>query len=187
MAQPHEMPPPARNGGSTVSDDDLREALSELAPKVRRYLLGLCGDAHRADDLAQQALAKAWAKRESFAGRSSLTTWVYTIARNHWRDQLRRKPRPEVPMNPSVQHASPQPGPAGQLARAEFRRALASALDALPADQREALALRESDGLSFPEIARMLSLPVGTVKSRVRYALLKLADALEPFGRELDS
>lgn len=186
MTHPAKMPPPAPDGESTGSDDHVREALSELAPRVRRYFFGLCGDWHHADDLAQQALTKAWAKRSSFAGRSSLATWVYTIARNHWRDQLRRKPRPEVAMTESIQHISTSPGPAGQAARAEFRRALASAMDALPADQREALALRESDGLSFPEIARLLSLPVGTVKSRVRYALLKLADALEPFGQELD-
>ena len=76
-------------------------------------------------------------------------------------------------------------GPPGQLLQRELAHAVQAAMATLPDEQREALALRESDGLSFAEIAQMLGLPVPTVKSRVRYALLKLADQLQPYRESL--
>jgi RNA polymerase sigma factor (sigma-70 family) len=71
--------------------------------------------------------------------------------------------------------------PVEQLQRQELASVLAAAMHALPDPQREALALRESDGLTFGQIASVLDLPVTTVKSRVRYALAKLADELRSY------
>ena len=68
--------------------------------------------------------------------------------------------------------------------RGELAAAVAAAMEKLPALQREALALRESDGLTFRQIAELLGIPAATVKSRVRYALSKLADKLKPFAPE---
>lgn len=69
--------------------------------------------------------------------------------------------------------------------RSELAGAVRLAMDKLPADQREALALRESEGLSFKDVAEILDIPVATAKSRVRYALLKLADELRPLQSEI--
>jgi RNA polymerase sigma-70 factor (ECF subfamily) len=164
----------------------MRAALVAAAPAVRRFLFTMCGDWHQADDLAQEALLRAWRKRESYNGRAAVQTWVFTIARNHWLDRLRRgrsAPRVELSMHEhSV--ADRSPGPREAASRAEFRSAVSAALAALPAEQREALALRESEGLTFAQAADVLGVPVGTVKSRVRYALLKLAEKLEPFRGE---
>ena len=77
--------------------------------------------------------------------------------------------------------------PAGAAERDELRSAIDAAAARLPEEQREALALRESSGLSFRQIGRMLGVPTATVKSRVRYALLKLAKDLERFAPELES
>ena len=170
-------------------DIDLRLALTEAGPAVRRYLFGMCDDWSEAEDLAQGALLKAWAKRESFDGRAHPRTWIFTIARNHWRDRLRRRRvRPkEQPMDEQLAIPASSPSPMAAAARGELAGAIDAALAALPSEQREALAMRESEGLTFTQIAEALGLPAATVKSRVRYALIKLADKLEPFRRELES
>jgi len=178
---------PGANAG--VSASAFRRGLGDAGPAVRRYLFGMCGDWDLADDLAQGALLKAWRRRASFDGRAKLTTWVFAIARNHWLDELRgRRTRPrEQTMPEDATTATPHPGPHATAALGELRLAVAAAMEKLPAEQREALALRESEGLKFREIAELLDVPLATVKSRVRYALLKLAEELEPYRSELES
>ncbi len=166
----------------------LRAALDEAGPAVRRYLFGLCGDWDQAEDMAQEALLKAWRGRARFAGRANVRTWVFTIARNHWLDQLRRRrvrPREEL-MTEAPIHASTEPAPPTAAHRGELAEAIERAVADLPEPQREALALRESEGLTFGQIGEVLGVPAATAKSRVRYALLRLADTLAPYGPELD-
>ena len=168
-----------------------RAQLVEAAPAVRRFLFGLCGNWHRSEDLSQEALLTAWRKRDSFDGRACLRTWVFTIARNHWLMGLRqqaRRPR-EEPMDESRQtgFSEKAAAPEAAAARGELAEAIAAALGRLPAEQREVLAMRELGGLTSVQVAAVLGLPLGTVKSRVRYAMLKLAQELEPFRQELES
>jgi len=167
----------------------MRAVFVKAAPAVRRYLFGTCGDWHEAEDLAQEALLKAWRARQSFDGRADLKTWIFTVARNHWRDRLRRRrarPTEQTVDEESVVVAS-RHNPAAVVQRSELAEAIERAVAALPAEQREALALRESEGLTFTQIGQMLGVPTATVKSRVRYALLKLARELKAFARELES
>jgi RNA polymerase sigma-70 factor (ECF subfamily) len=163
--------------------DEVRAAVIEAATSVRRFLFGMCGDWDRAEDLAQEAALKAWRGRESFNGRSDVRTWLFTIARNHWIDSLRRRasaPREEsMEQEPAAATESHSPSAAAE--RTELAGAVRAAMGKLPVEQREALSLRESRGLTFRQIAEMLGVPTATVKSRVRYALLKLADELEPY------
>ena len=169
---------------------DLRRRLGESAAAVRRYLFGLCGSWPLAEDLAQEALLKAWRARDRFAGRASVRTWLFTIARNHWRDQLRRKKTA-----PEIDAIDPQPAitdpraqrPDAPARRAELAAAVRAAVAELPAEQREVLALREARELTFAEIAEVLNVPVSTVKSRARYALGKLAETLGDYRTELDA
>lgn len=165
-----------------------RDRLEQIAPAVRRYLFGMCGDWSLAEDLAQEAMLKAWRNRAGFDGRSEVGTWVFAIARNCWLDHLRR--RKAAPTMMSVTQDMPLPArhepPGAGIWRAELSVALSGAMARLPDDQREALSLRESQGLSFTQISQLLDIPVATAKSRVRYALMKLAVELEPFGRHLE-
>jgi RNA polymerase sigma-70 factor (ECF subfamily) len=169
--------------------DALREALVGAAPAVRGFLFGLCGDWHEAEDLAQDSLLAAWGGRAGFDGRCGVRTWLFAIARNRWIDRLRRGRAREglrtMELTPTI--SSNTPAPATTAGRNEFADALAAAITRLPGDQREALMLRENSGLSFTQMADVLHLPAATVKSRVRYALLKLAEELKPFRSELES
>jgi RNA polymerase sigma-70 factor (ECF subfamily) len=162
----------------------VRVAIDQAADSVRAYLFGMTANWHDAEDLAQAAMLKAWQKREQFSAQADAKTWIFTIARNHWRDALRTRSR--TPGHESMHdghdiYFAAAANPVEQLQQQELAAALAAAMVALPDAQREALALRESDGLTFPQIASVLDLPVATVKSRVRYALAKLADELRSY------
>ncbi len=192
LPMPPEAPVPGGRGpwaARAGHEGVLRTAIEAMAAPARRFLFGMCGSWDQAEDMVQEAMLKAWSRRESFDGRSDARTWLFAIVRNHWLDCLRKK------MSRTAQSAQPletaQPladrhaGPPGQLLQRELAHAVQAAMATLPDEQREALALRESDGLSFAQIAQMLGLPVPTVKSRVRYALLKLADQLQPYRESL--
>ena len=175
---------PAGAGPSRAAEgaDSLRQELTGSAGGVRRFLFALCRDWHQAEDLAQEALLKAWAGRGSFNGRSSVRTWVCAVARNLWLDQLRRKTLRPNDLPAADDLPGPAAGPADQAQQAELSAALAAALRSLPPEQHEALALRESGLLTFEEIAQVLGVPAATVKSRVRYGLMKLAEQLRAFA-----
>lgn len=183
-------PPLAAERATALSQAQptLRAAIEEAAPAVRRFLFGMCGDWHLAEDIAQGALLKAWARRESFDGRSEARTWIFAIARNHWLDMLRRhRVAKEEAMPEHLTPVDPAPSPAAQVAAKEAAVLVRAALGKLPPEQREVLALRESQGLTFVQIAQTLNIPTATAKSRARYALLRLAQELEPLGREWES
>jgi len=176
-------------GGSGSGAEPLRRAIAEAFGPVRRYMYLQCGTWHEAEDVAQEALLRAWRSRDSFDGRAEARTWIFTIARNHWRDRLRRKrSRPQVqPMTEAMELPEASPTPHAAAARSELCEAVRLAVAALPAEQREALALREGQGLKFRQVAAVLEIPIATAKSRVRYALLKLADELSRFRPEAQS
>ena len=179
VGQAHETPVA---GG----EDSVRRAIAQAFVPVRRFCFLQGGSWHEAEDIAQEALLRAWKGRARFDGRADPKTWIFAIARNCWRDRLRRKRRRprEHPMTEAMELTDTQPPPHAGLAREELGRAVRRALLTLPAEQREALALRESRGLKFRQVAEVLGVPVATAKSRVRYALLKLADELQGFRQE---
>ena len=167
---------------SPQDEPALRAAITDAAAAVRRYLFGMCGRWELAEDLAQEALLKAWSRRDSFGGRCDVRTWIFTIARNHWLDALRKKRLARTQDGSAMEQVADNLPPVHHsLAHAEMAAALAKAVAGLPEEQREALALRESEGLTFNQIAELTNVPAATVKSRVRYALLKLADELAAF------
>ncbi len=186
---PHTAVPPATGAGEGPDDERMRSALNEAAGGVRRFVFGMCGDWDLAEDLAQESLLKAWAKRATFAGRSGVRTWLFTIARNAWRDRLRRKrTRPESePMDQAADIPANTPDPSAPAMRGELAAAVHAAMERLPDEQREVLALRESEGLTFAQIAELLDIPLATAKSRARYALLKLSEDLHDYRAELDA
>ena len=159
-----------------LDDTTFKRELTELIPHLRAFARSLCGDASMADDLAQDAMLKAWHARESFQAGTNMKAWAFTILRNIFYSEKRRSWR-RAPLDPEVAEAtlvSPaNPGDGLDLL------ALRNALNLLPDDQREALILVGAGGLAYEEAADVCGCAVGTIKSRVSRARKAVMELLE--------
>lgn len=159
--------------------------IETLVPALRRYARALTGNADQADDLVQDCLERAIAKQSLWRPIGPVRPWLYRIMINlHRNDRRRRRgsPEPEALDLLSFEPASPATQGA-RLALAET----ASALDSLPADQREALLLVALEGLSYAEAAGALDIPVGTLMSRISRAREALRTMVDGPGPKLRS
>ena len=158
------------------------------ATQDRRELTGYCsrilGSASDADDAVQETMLRAWTRRDSFEGRSSVHSWIYRIATNVCLDMLRRRNRRALPMDldglevlPHDQDLQAEADPADLVAdRDEIQWALLVALQALPSRQRAVLILREVLRWSAPEVADLLGTTVASVNSALQRARATLAN-----------
>jgi RNA polymerase sigma-70 factor (ECF subfamily) len=153
----------------------LRESLVAEMGSLRAFAVSLCGDKERADDLVQETLFKAWNHLESFKEGTNLKAWLFTILRNTYFSE-RRKRRREVEDADGVYAArlATHPAQHGHMDMQDFR----AALTRLPDDQREALVLVGAAGFSYEEAAEISGCAVGTIKSRVNRARNRLASML---------
>ena len=156
-------------------NSSLRDDLVAAIPNMRAFAISLCGNRDRADDLVQEALVKAWNHLDSFEEGTNLRAWLFTILRNTYFSECRRRRR-EVEDRDGAKAAdlSVHPEQLGHLDMQDFR----IALDELPLDQREALVLVGAAGFSYEEAAQISGCAVGTIKSRVNRARSKLAHLL---------
>lgn len=156
------------------------ELFGHFAPRVKAYLMRLGTPAPEADELAQEVMITVWRRAEIFdAARASASTWIFTIARNRRIDAIRRRRRPEIDPNDPIFVPDPEPAPDAVLETAEREDRLRGALRTLPGEQRELLDRAFFVGQSHSEIAAATSLPLGTVKSRLRLAFGRLRKVLE--------
>ncbi len=157
-----------------------RELYLAYGPRVKAYMMRKGADAGTAEDLAQETLITVWRKAALYAhDKGSMTTWVFAIARNLRIDRLRREvPWQELPEG-RLAEASEEPLPDEAMAEKERQHRVKAALDALPPEQKEVVALAYLEGLSHSEIAERLGMPLGTVKSRMRIAYQKIRQTLE--------
>jgi RNA polymerase sigma-70 factor (ECF subfamily) len=158
-----------------------REAFDELYRRYSRPVLGLAlrrlGDRGRAEDAVQDAFAAIWRSAASYdPARGQGGAWLYTVARNAIVDGARR--RPEPPME-APDEASAESGPPEQAEAAWLAWRVHGALEHLPEHERPVIELAYWGGLSQSEISAFLHVPLGTVKTRTRSALARLADLLE--------
>ncbi|HEY2886871.1 MAG TPA: sigma-70 family RNA polymerase sigma factor [Rhizomicrobium sp.] len=166
--------------------DSFKAELLELVPYLRAFARSLSGRHEGADDLAQEALVKAWQSRDSFVPGTNLKAWLFTILRNQFYSERRRAWR-QVPWD--AENADAIPGNSDDQGWAAELSDIARALQALPAEQREALILVGAGGFAYEEAAQISNCAVGTVKSRVaraRRALIAILDgnqALPPSDR----
>ena len=163
-----------------VADGD-RDAFDELYRRYARPVLGLAlrrlGDRGRAEDAVQEVFASVWRSADSYRPeRGAGAPWLYTIARNAIVDGLRRTPEPATE---TPERAADEPGPADHAESTWVAWRVHRALEELPEHERPVIDLAYYGGLSQSEIADFLHLPLGTVKTRTRSALARLADALE--------
>jgi RNA polymerase sigma-70 factor, ECF subfamily len=141
---------------------------------IWRFLRRLLGDAATAEDVTQETFLRVYRCLPDYAFRSSFTAWVFQIARNAGIDELRARARRDR-LAPTLAASSAR-APVATTGRAgETRVEIEAALATLSVDLREALLLVEVLGLRYAEAATVLSLPVGTVKSRVFTARMRLA------------
>jgi RNA polymerase sigma-70 factor (ECF subfamily) len=148
-------------------ENQFREELTALIPHLRAFSRSLCGNATLADDVAQDAMLKAWKARERFKPGSNMKAWTFTILRNQFYSIKRRSWRatslePEVAEQTIVANTDPEQS----VHLNELRRGLSMLKD----DQREALILVGASGLSYEEAAEICGCAVGTIKSRVSRA-----------------
>lgn len=152
-----------------------RSALSDTIPNLRAFGRALSGNRDMADDLVQETLVKAWQNRESFAEGSNLKAWLFTILRNTYLSDLRKRKREVADSDGLI--AGMVGVPDGQSSHMELVD-FAKAFQKLPPDQREALVLVGAEGLPYEEVASMCGCPVGTIKSRVNRARQRLSELL---------
>lgn len=173
----------------SVSDETLyaglaagdRDATDAFVARFQRRLYGLArsitGDDRVAEDVAQEALLRAWRHASAYdPRRGSVATWLLTITRNLAIDEIRvRRPAafdPEVLI--AMAAPSPDRGPDDLAAVSEDVTRLREALTTLPSDQRRAIVLAGVLGLSGREVAEHESIPLGTAKTRIRAAMIRL-------------
>jgi RNA polymerase sigma-70 factor, ECF subfamily len=144
-------------------------------PTLRAFAVSLCGNLDRADDLVQETLLKAWKNLDTFEEGTNLRAWLFTILRNHYFSELRKRRREVEDVDGKMTASlSVHPAQHGHLDMQDFRKALST----LPADQREALVLVGAVGMSYEEAAGVAQCAVGTIKSRVNRARSKLVEML---------
>ncbi len=158
---------------------DMQVELAKLVPNLRAFARSLSGNPDHADDLVQETLVKAWKHRASFAPGSNLKAWLFTILRNAFLSE-RRKRKLEVEDKDGVfaGRMSVHGEQLGHMDMVDFTKAL----DMLPSEQKEALLLIGAEGFSYEEAALMCGCAVGTIKSRVNRARVRLAQALNIDG-----
>lgn len=173
----------------TPSDGDLvarvlngdRDAYAGLLARhqdgLYRHAIRMVGAPDVAADLIQSALIKAYTNLARCREPERFGSWLFRILSNRCKDYLKSRRRRDTSLEESWPDEAPDP--AEDAARAELRRAVAAALDRLPASQREAFVLKHVEGLSYEEIAERLGTSVGSLKMRVFRARDTLQELLE--------
>jgi RNA polymerase sigma-70 factor (ECF subfamily) len=153
----------------------LRDTMLGAVPSLRAFAISLCGNVDRADDLVQETLLRALANINSFQPGTNMSAWLFTILRNLFRSEYRKRRREVEDSDGSyAETLKSQPEQTSRVEFEEFRTALAK----LPSDQREALILVGASGFSYEEAAEICGCAVGTIKSRVNRARTRLGQLL---------
>src|SRR3954465_12241875 len=162
-------------------DPPVRDTILGAVPRVRAFAISLRGNVDRADDLVQETLLRALANINSFQPGTNMSAWLFTILRNLFRSEYRKRRREVEDGDGSyAETLKSQPEQSSRVEFEEFRVALAK----LPPDQREALILVGAPGFSYEEAAAICECAVGTIKSRVNRARTRLSELLSIDGSD---
>ena len=162
--------------------DDDQHAFGELVRRHQSPVRGLLrqltrADVELADDLAQETFIRAYKNIRNFRGEAKFSTWLYRIAYNVFRDQARKR-KELVGIDEAQWQSEADP----QTADPALRHDLMSALNSLPLHERSAIVLCCQNGLSHDEAARVLEIPLGTVKTNILRGREKLKKILAAWG-----
>jgi RNA polymerase sigma-70 factor (ECF subfamily) len=156
--------------------DLLQSRILELLPKLRRFARSLTRNPHDADDLLQGALERALTHLEQWQADTRLDSWLYTIVKHAWIDELRSRARRERTFEDAGQTEA-VPDPRGD---ASGILAVDQAMACLPDEQRLAVALVLIEGLPYKEAAQIIGIPMGTLTSRLARGRQALQQLLDP-------
>jgi RNA polymerase sigma-70 factor (ECF subfamily) len=157
-------------------DVSLRQEILDAIPHLRAFAISLSGNITYADDLVQTALMRGLEYLDKFQPGTSMQAWLFTILRNQFYTERRRKRREvEDPEGTMAGNLAVMPG---QGARLDFTDMLA-ALAKLSVEQREALLLVAAEGVSYEDAAHICGTNIGTIKSRINRARTRLAELLD--------
>ena len=161
------------------------------SPKVYNLALGYTGRHHDAEEIAQTVFLKAWKALPQFRGRAAFSTWLYRMTINACTDHYRREKKRQGDLSLDDPDLSPlrdtAPSPEEIVLQREEQAILRRALAELPEQHRVVLILREMDGLDYQEIAQVLEIEIGTVKSRLARARRALRGKLLTEGNLPDA
>ena len=169
------------------------EAFEQLITPLEQLIWRICwhytGNRESAEDCGQETMIRIWRSLDSYRGDCALESWVYRIAANCCMDYLRKKKRDKsVSMEPMREQgfdpADPSLGTEEQVVAADEQKRLREAIAQLPENQREALILTQLEKVPYEEVAKLLGVSEGTIKSRVNRAKARLKEILSE-GREL--
>ena len=184
-----------------LSDEDVMErcalgsetAFRALVQRYRTRLMNLVcrfiNDRDRAEEISQEVFLRVYRNRERYRKSGKFSTWIFTIAVNLTKNEIRSRVRHKGTFSlDAVDEESGQgmsfpdlgPGPDEDLNAAEIRSKVAEALEKIPPRYREAVILRDVEGLSYEEVGEILRIPGGTVRSRINRARLMLKERLKP-------
>ena len=157
------------------NEQSVHDVMLHAIPDLRAFAISLSGKVDHADDLVQETLLRALANIDSFQPGSNLPAWLFTILRNLFRSDYRKRRREvEDAEGNYAKTLKTQPSQNAHLEFEEFR----GALEKLPQDQREALILVGASGFSYEDAASICGCAVGTIKSRVNRARNRLGEML---------
>ncbi len=160
--------------------------------RLYNFVFRFVGDKETAEDIVQEAFLRAFGKREEYRAIANFSTWLFTIAGNLAKSELRRRKRwrlfsihrdeeSDTGMELPDESRRPDRMAESSLTDVEIQNAIASLAD----NYRQVILLRDVEGLSYYEISQVVNCPVGTVKSRVNRARLKLQQKLKNEGRDV--
>ena len=177
------------SGGDAAAFNRLME---QHERRMYAVALRMCGNREDAQDCLQEAMLRVYRAIGGFKGQSSFSTWVYRITMNTCLDELRRKKNSQSASLDNLLEMGWSPtddsnAPEKQAMRSELRRNLNRAIQELPEEMRAAVVLRDIQGFSYDEIARMLEINVGTIKSRISRGREKLREKLKENAELFDT
>ena len=156
------------------------EIFEYFAPRVKSYLIRLGSDMSNAEEIMQEVMLNVWRKAGQYDRRqASVSTWIFRIARNRRIDTLRRNNKPELDADDPMLRPAEAEQPDITVNRAQLEVKVREVIDTLPEEQLVLLRAAFYEGLSHSEIAKSFGLPLGTVKSRIRLAFMRLRGSLE--------
>lgn len=171
-----ESVPDERSGRPPCDDRLFKEQLVAIIPSLRAFARGLCGNREMADDMAQDAMMRAWAARNSYVPDTNFRAWMFKILRNNYYTAFRKNAR-SVSWDPEAAERLLVVGPSQEM-HIELND-VAAALNKLPNEQREVLMMVAAGGVSYEDAATIIGCAVGTVKSRVARGRAALAELIE--------